>query len=70
VIVHVNGETRELKNNLTVTELVELLDFPTERIAIEVNHVVIRRNQWAATRLSEDDKIEIVHFVGGGTTHS
>jgi thiamine biosynthesis protein ThiS len=46
--------------------MVRLLELPRERIAIELNQAVIRRAEWPATKLREGDKIEIVHFVGGG----
>ena len=37
-----------------------------ERVAIELNHRVVRRSEWASTTLEDGDRIEIVHFVGGG----
>jgi sulfur carrier protein len=42
------------------------LDLKPEQIAIELNHNVVRRAQWENTFLQPDDKVEIVHFVGGG----
>ena len=64
--VYVNGEPREINQPLTVAELVTELDLPPARIAIELNRAVVRRNDWSATTLNDDDRIEIVHFVGGG----
>jgi hypothetical protein len=40
---------------------------PPARIAIELNKLVVRRDKWAQTTLAEGDRIEIVHFVGGGS---
>ena len=65
--VYVNGEPRELNHPLTLAELVTELDLPPERIAIELNRVVVRRKDWSATTLNDEDRIEIVHFVGGGS---
>ena len=65
--VYVNGESRELNGPLTLAELVTELDLPPTRIAIELNRAVVRRNDWSATTLNDDDRIEIVHFVGGGS---
>ncbi len=65
--VYVNGEPRELNQPLTLAELVTELDLPPARIAIELNRAVVRRNDWSATTLNDDDRIEIVHFVGGGS---
>ncbi|HEX6044325.1 MAG TPA: sulfur carrier protein ThiS [Pyrinomonadaceae bacterium] len=65
--VYVNGEPRELDHPLTLAELVIELDLPPSRIAIELNRTVVRRNDWSATTVNDDDRIEIVHFVGGGS---
>ncbi len=42
------------------------LSLSPERVAIELNKQVVRRNQWPETMLADGDRIEIVHFVGGG----
>ena len=64
--IQINGQPREVKDNLNLTELITSLNLKPEQIAIELNQAVIRRVQWQATTLREDDKVEIVHFVGGG----
>ena len=64
--VYVNGESRELSGTPSLADLITQLDLPATRIAIELNREVVRRNEWSSTMLSEDDRIEIVHFVGGG----
>ena len=70
MIIRVNGETREVSPSLTLAELVEELGLAAERVAIELNHDVIRRATWPETMLGEGDRVEIVHFVGGGGTES
>jgi thiamine biosynthesis protein ThiS len=50
----------------TLNDLVDELALPPARIAIELNGTVIRRDQWPEIVLNEDDRLEIVHFVGGG----
>ena len=62
----VNGETREVPENLTVATLVEHLALPSERTAVERNREVIRRADWPIVPVTDNDRIEIVHFVGGG----
>ena len=62
----VNGESRELSEPVTLAQLVASLDLKPEQVAIELNQVVIRRVLWENTLLKPDDRIEIVHFVGGG----
>ena len=64
--VEINGEQREVPS-LSLQELVEFLNLKPEQIAIELNRVVVRRREWSSTALKEDDRIEIVHFVGGGS---
>ncbi len=65
--VHVNGEIRELPDELTLDALVRQLALAPERLAIELNREVVRRARWSETVMRDGDKIEIVHFVGGGS---
>ncbi len=65
--VQVNGEPREFADALSIAGLIHELDLPPARVAIELNRKVVRRDDWAATILSDGDRIEIVHFVGGGS---
>ena len=62
----VNGEPQEVEENISLPALVAALKLKAEQIAIELNHNVVRRAQWDNTLLQADDKVEIVHFVGGG----
>jgi thiamine biosynthesis protein ThiS len=64
--VFVNGEPRDLSGTPSLAELITHLDLPAARIAVELNREVVRRADWSSTMLKEDDRIEIVHFVGGG----
>ena len=64
--VFVNGESRELSGSPSLADLITQLELPATRIAVELNREVVRRNDWSRTMLQEDDRVEIVHFVGGG----
>ena len=64
--IQVNGEPREVEKDLSLPNLIAELNLKPEQIAIELNHNVVRRAHWANTLLQPDDKVEIVHFVGGG----
>ena len=64
--IQVNGEYREFDLPLSIQDLIAVLGLRLERLAIELNGTVIRRVDWADTMLGDDDRIEIVHFVGGG----
>jgi thiamine biosynthesis protein ThiS len=66
VRIQVNGEFREVKENISLSELIASLSLKADQLAIELNQNVVRRAQWQSTVLQTDDKIEIVHFVGGG----
>jgi thiamine biosynthesis protein ThiS len=62
----INGEERSFSLPLTLAGLLEQLGMKQDRVAVELNHNPVPRAQWAETRLSENDRLEIVHFVGGG----
>jgi thiamine biosynthesis protein ThiS len=62
----INGEDREFSSNLTVASLITQLGMKPDRVAVELNRLLISRERWEQTPLSDDDKLEIVHFVGGG----
>jgi len=64
--VTVNGEKREITKEINLGELLENLSLPRERIAVELNQEVVRKKDWENIRVKDADKIEIVHFVGGG----
>jgi len=69
--VQINGETRELNHNqIVLAELVRELALVPQRIAVEVNKQIVRRADWEQTSINEGDRIEIVHFVGGGSDHA
>lgn len=63
--VYLNGEMIET-SGASLAELITQLELPAARIAVELNREVVRRNDWSGTMLNENDRIEIVHFVGGG----
>jgi thiamine biosynthesis protein ThiS len=65
--VYVNGEAKQLTAPISLSELITKLDLPAARIAVELNRNVVRRGEWSATMLQDDDCLEIVHFVGGGS---
>lgn len=62
----VNGETRRIPENTNLAELLQILELAAARVAVELNQNVIRRAEWENTILRENDRVEIVHFVGGG----
>ena len=66
MLIIVNGNDTDLPGDSRVTDLIAKLGLSPERLAVEINRKVIRRVSWDSTTLSEGDRVEIVHFVGGG----
>jgi thiamine biosynthesis protein ThiS len=62
----INGEDREFNSPLPLSSLVEQLGMKTDRVAVELNRNIVPREHWTETNLNEGDRLEIVHFVGGG----
>ncbi len=63
----INGEPRSLPSTETLGALVGQLGMKSDRVAIELNREIVPRDQWPLTPLKEGDRLEIVHFVGGGS---
>ena len=66
MIIHLNGEQREVPENLTLAALLAWLKLPEDRVAVERNREIAARSTWAETIIQPGDRLEVVHFVGGG----
>ena len=67
--LHINGEEKafpDAPHPFTLVALVETLGMKPDRVAIELNLDIVPRDRWLETRLNEGDRLEVVHFVGGG----
>jgi len=62
----INGDERVVAGPVPLAELIEQLGMKGDRVAVELNHEIIARAQWPETKLKDGDRLEIVHFVGGG----
>jgi len=62
----VNGAPRQVDSDARVADLIKQLELAPERLAIELNLSILPRAKWAETELRPGDKLEVVHFVGGG----
>ncbi len=62
----INGNEKDVQNDLTVTGLLEKLDIEPARVAVEVNLNIIKKMHYGDHLLKEGDSVEIVNFVGGG----
>lgn len=65
--LEINGNTREFAADLTLAALVAQLGMKPDRVAVELNREIVSRELWPSTTLHEGDRLEIVHFVGGGS---
>jgi thiamine biosynthesis protein ThiS len=61
----INGQEQSC-DSTTLAQLIEHLGMKQDRVAVELNRDIVPRAKWAETNLAEGDKLEIVHFVGGG----
>ncbi len=61
----INGESRKFEVT-TLSSLIEHLGMKQDRVAVELNREIVPREKWPDTQLAEGDRLEIVHFVGGG----
>ncbi len=62
----INGKEQTFDDALNLAQLIEQLGMKGDRVAVELNRDIVPRAQWPETKLSDGDKLEIVHFVGGG----
>ena len=62
----VNGKLLMINSNFSVKNLIEKLKTPINKVAIELNEVIVDKKKLSKIFLKNKDKIEIVHFIGGG----
>jgi thiamine biosynthesis protein ThiS len=65
-----NGEEQQHAEGLSLATLVARLGMKPDRVAAELNREIIPRERWPQTELHDGDRLEIVHFVGGGRESS
>jgi thiamine biosynthesis protein ThiS len=64
--VTVNGESRNFPATANLSDVVRELKLEPERVAVELNRAIVKRDLWASTPVGDGAEIEIVQFVGGG----
>jgi sulfur carrier protein len=64
--IEVNGEPRELPGPMTILALLDTLGLGQKPVAVERNAQIVPRAEHAQALLADGDKLEVVHFVGGG----
>jgi len=65
--IFINGEERTFELPAgTLAALIESLGMKSDRVAVELNREIAPRDHWSEIQLNEGDRLEVVHFVGGG----
>jgi len=64
--ITLNGEETEINSDLSVQNLIENLGIDVKKVAIERNLEIVSRSEYESVLLENGDKLEIVHFIGGG----
>ena len=64
--IKLNGRIKIIKENYKIQNLLKDLDVPLRKVAIELNQEILDKNNLGKIKLKKNDKIEIVHFIGGG----
>ena len=64
--IKVNGKLSTINNNLSLLNYIKQLKVPLKKVAIELNQEIMDKNKLGKIKLKNNDKIEIVHFIGGG----
>ncbi len=66
ITIHLNGKAQEVPEGLTLSALFAYLKLPADRVAVELNLEIVARGNWDQTVIHAGDRLEVVHFVGGG----
>ncbi len=64
--IYINGKKKLIDEGLKLSRLIKDLKIPIKKVAIEINHKIINKKRTDVTYLKKNDKIEVVHFIGGG----
>jgi len=64
--IQLNGSSYEINNETNLNQLLDKLKIQKTKVAIEVNGIIVEKKQYPKVILNKDDKVEIVHFIGGG----
>jgi sulfur carrier protein len=64
--IMINGEPRPITAPLSLAKLIDTLGLDTRKVAVERNEAIVPRSTYAETWLAAGDRLEIVHFIGGG----
>ena len=64
--IKINGKVKIINQNVNLSKLLKVLKIPIKKVAIELNQEILDKKKLSKIRIKKNDKIEIVHFIGGG----
>ena len=64
--IYLNGKKKNVENEITIKKVLKLTNVQLNKVAIELNNEIVNKKMINKIKLKNDDKIEIVHFIGGG----
>ena len=64
--IYINGKKTLVDKGIKLSKLIKDLNIPLKKVAIELNQSIVNKKKLNITKLKKYDKIEIVHFIGGG----
>jgi sulfur carrier protein len=64
--IRINGKFSIINENLTLSSFLKQLKIPLKKVAIELNQEIVDKNKISKIKIKQNDKIEVVHFIGGG----
>ncbi len=67
VIISLNGEQKEIPEGLTIRGLLESLNIRHQRVAVELNETIVKKDRYEETAVRDGDVLEVVSFMGGGS---
>ena len=64
--IKLNGKFVNIKDKISLLDFMKKLKVPLKKVAIELNQTIVNKSQLSKIKLKKNDKIEVVHFIGGG----
>jgi thiamine biosynthesis protein ThiS len=64
--IQVNGEHKQVADHITVEDLLRINNLDSSKVVVEVNLQIVKRDTFGSCQIHDNDKVEILRFVGGG----
>jgi len=66
ITIYLNGKKEEIKENMSISKLLEVKNIRPEVVTVELNDKIIEKDKYQMTLLKPDDRLEFVYYMGGG----